>query len=190
MLNKWGTPWIGFWSCLLSLGVFLLLFSFCKNAKITENEEKASISPEKGPGVGDSIVVIDEVKFVIRSYFWQDFMPMIPPQGPPFYLVFKLKVTNNTDRALIDFYAVKTNLFYEDDNEKFHSFSLIPAGGTKPKERILPKETKNFEYTNDRTEIFSPKIEEGTKLYGQILFSWDGKKQILTSSPSEVKYTH
>jgi len=179
------------WFCLLFVGVFLFFFSFCKKVQITKSEVSVPIPPpEKSPGIGDSTVVIDDVEFVIKSYFWQDFMPMIPKKGPPFYLLFKLKITNKKEKELVDFCAVKTTLYYEQTNQQFHSFYLIPTAGTKPKEKILPGQTKNLEYTNDRSEVFSPKIEQGTKLYAQILLSWNRKEHILTSPPSGVEYTY
>ncbi len=175
---------------LLILGVILLFF-FCRSGKITKNDVIFHIlPPEKSPVIGDSIVVIDDVEFVIKSYFWQDFMPLIPKKGPPFYLSFRLIITNNSEEEIADFYAVKTTLYYQEANQQFHSFYLIPAASTKPKEKILPGQTKSLEYTNDRSEAFSPEIEQGTKLYGQILLSWDGKEHILTSPPSKVEYTY
>lgn len=179
------------WICFLFFLVIFVFFSACKKGQITEVDEIITIPPpEKSPGIGDSTVVIDNVEFVIKSYFWQDFMPMIPKKGPPFYLLFKLKITNKKEKELVDFCAVKTTLYYEQTNQQFHSFYLIPTAGTKPEEKILPGQTKNLEYTNDRSEVFSPKIEQGTKLYAQILLSWNRKEHILTSLPSGVEYTY
>lgn len=177
--------------------IVLVLFSLflgfggCKKSALTPEADLVKVpSPEKLPQEKDSVVVIDDLKFTISSYFWQDFMPMIPPKGPPFYLNFKIEIKNNSRRPIKGFTALTTTLYYLETQKIFHGFGLIPAADTKPEETILPQERKTLIFTNDREEIFSPQIERGTKLYGRIMVKWNGKKYLLTSPPAGVTYTY
>jgi hypothetical protein len=175
---------------LLLFGVFL---SFCgceKSAFTPENDLVEVPPPEKAPQEKDSIDVIDDIKFTISPYFWQDFMPTIPPGGPPFYLKFKIEIKNYTEKPIKGFSALMTTLYYLDTQEVVHNFWLIPSGNTQPEETILPGEEKILIYTNAREEIFSPKIEQGTELFGRILVKWNEVKHLLTSPPAGVVYTY
>jgi hypothetical protein len=173
----------------LLLGLFFL--NGCKGRNVIKNGDQAEIPPpEKIPLPTDTAEVLGGIKVIISGYFWQDFMPIVPPEGPPFYILFKFKITNNSQSKIENFSANLATLYYDKTKDRFYTFKLIPAGNTKPKEEILPKETKYLEYTNDRTEKFSPQIEEGTKLYGRILVSWEGKEHIFTSPPIPVVFTY
>ena len=134
--------------------------------------------------------MIDGIRFKIYPYFWQNFMPMVPPAGPPFYLNFKIEVQNLTGRPITSFSALFTSLYYVDTQKLFHSFRLMPTANTQPEETILPQEKKTLIYTNDREEVFSPQVEQGTKLYARIMATWDGKKHVLTSPPVNVVYAY
>jgi len=181
---------------LLRICVFFLLLglsflSGCKGGEVIKNGDKSEVSPpERIPLPADTAEVLDGIKIIISGYFWQDFMPVIPPEGPPFYILFKFKITNNSQSKIDDFSASLATLYYDKTKDRFHTFKLIPSANTKPLEEILPKETKYLEYTNDRAEEFSAQIEEGTKLYARILVSWDGKENIFTSPPIPVVFTY
>lgn len=173
----------------LLLGLFFL--SGCKGRNVIKNGDKLEVPPpERIPLPADTAEVLGGIKIIISGYFWQDFMPVIPPEGPPFYILFKFKITNNSQSKIDDFSASLATLYYDKTKDRFHTFKLIPSANTKPLEEILPKETKYLEYTNDRAEEFSAQIEEGTKLYARILVSWDGKENIFTSPPIPVVFTY
>jgi len=162
----------------------------CKKLALTPEAELIEVPPsERLPQERDSVMVIHDLKFSISSYFWQDFMPMIPPEGPPFYLHFRIEVKNNSGRPIKGLTALAATLYYLETQKIFHSFRLIPTANTQPAETILPKEGKTLIYTNDREEIFSPQTEQGTKFYGRIMVRWSGKTHLLTSPPAGVGYT-
>ena len=177
--------------------VVLILFSLflgfggCKKSALISEVDLIEVPPpEKLPQEKDSVIVIDHVKLTISSYFWQDFMPIIPPKGPPFYLNLAIEIENNSTRPIQGFTVLMTTLYYLDTQKIFHGFRLIPAGNTQPEETILPQERKTLIYTNDREEIFSPQIERGAKLYGRIMVKWNGERYLLTSPPAGVAYTY
>lgn len=177
-------------SFLILCAVFLN-FSGCEKSTVIPEIGLIEVPPpERFPQEKDSIMVIDDVKFTISSYFWQDFMPAIPPQGPPFFISFGIKVKNLTGRPLRGLAASHSTLYYFDTQRVFRSFRLIPGADTKAEQTILPGEEKALTYTNDRSEIFSPEIEQGTRLYGRIMVRWNGRTCLLTSPPAGVSYTY
>jgi len=179
-----------FFIFLVLCSVFLLLGGCQKSTLIPEDNAAQVPPPLTFPQEKDSVMVIDDVKFTISTYFWQDFMPVIPPDGPPFYLNLRIEIQNNSQKAVKDFSAFTITLYHLDTQEILHGFRLIPALNTKPEETILPQERKTLTYTNDREEIFSPQIEQGIKLYGRIMVKWNGKEHLLTSPPQEVTFTY
>lgn len=179
-----------FFTFLVLYSVFLLLGGCQKSTLIPENNVAQVPPPLTFPQEKDSVMVIDDVKFTISSYLWQDFMPMIPPDGPPFYLNLEIEIQNNSGKEIRDFSALMITLYYPDTQTIFHDFKLIPAANTKPEEIILPQERRTLSYTNEREEIFSPQIEKGIKLYGRIMVKWNGKEYLLTSPPQEVIFTY
>jgi hypothetical protein len=169
---------------------YVLLWNGCERSITPSKNNFMEIPPaERSPQEKDSVFVIDDIKFKISVYFWQDFMPRVPPGGPPFYLNFKIYVHNLTERPIRGFSAPVATLYYSETQSLFHSFRLIPVATTQPEETILPQEKKRLIYTNDREEIFSPQVEQGTKLYARIMVMWNGKKHLLTSPPAGVAYT-
>lgn len=175
----------------LILSNIFLFFSGCKKSALTPETDLIPVPPpERSPQDKDSIVVIDDLKFTISSYFWQDFMPVIPPEGPPFYLKINMEIKNDIRGRLEGFSALMATLYYLDTSKFFHNFRLTPAANTKQEETIFAQERRTLIYTNDRKEIFSPQIEQGTKLYGRIMVEWNGKKHLLTSPPADVTYTY
>lgn len=175
----------------LTFFVALLSFAGCRKSALAPQRNPVQVPPpERFPQEGDSVSVIDDVKFTISPYFWQDFMPTIPPGGPPFFLCLEIKVKNYTGKPLRGFTAWMTTLYYFGTQEVFHTFQLIPGAETQSEETLLPQEEKTLTYTNDRKSTFSPQIEQGTKLYGRIMVRWNGKIYLLTSPPASVAYTY
>ncbi len=180
---------------LFTLIILMLFYVFlgngCERSIPPSKTDLLEIPPaERFPQEKDSVFVINDIKFKISPYFWQDFMPLVPPEGPPFYLNFKIEVQNLAGRPMRDFSAIIATLYYFDTQNLFHSFKLIPTASTQPEETILPQEKRTLIYTNDRNEIFSPRIEQGTKLYARIAVRWDGEQHLLTSPPASVAYTY
>jgi len=175
----------------LVLFLGLLSFSGCKESTLGPESDLAEILPqERCPQEGDSVVVTDGVKITVTPYFWQDFMPTIPPGGPPFFLCFGIKVKNYAGKPLRGFTALIATLYYPDTQKVFHTFQLVPDAGTRTEETFLPGEEKTLSYTNDRKRVFSPHIEQGTKLYGRIMVKWNGKTCLLSSPPAGVVFTY
>ena len=176
---------------LLILCAVFLNFNGCEKSPVTPETHLIKVPPpERFPQEKDSIMVIDDVKLTISPYFWQDFMPAVPPQGPPFFVSFEIEVKNCTGEPLIGFAALVTTLYYSDTQRAFRSFRLTPVADTKTEQTILPGQEKRLAYTNDRTQIFSPEIEQGTKLYARIMARWDAEIHLLTSPPAGVGRTY
>jgi hypothetical protein len=177
--------------CVFFISLGLSFLSGCKGGGVIKNGDKSEVPPpERIPLPADTAEVLGGIKIIISGYFWQDFMPVIPPEGPPFCILFKFKVTNNSQSKIENFSATLITLYYDKTKDRFYTFKLISSANTKPQEEILPKETKYLEYTNDRAEKFSPQLEEGTKLYGRILVSWNGEEHIFTCPPIPVVFTY
>lgn len=185
---------LGYFRLFTSLVVilfFVLLWNGCERSVPPSKTELLEIPPaERSPQEKDSVFVINDIQFKISPYFWQDFMPLVPPEGPPFFLNFKIEIHNLTGKHVNGFSALIAALYYFDTQHLFQSFKLIPTASTQPEETISPLEKKTLIYTNDRNEIFSPQIEKGTKLYARIVVRWDGEKHLLTSPPASVAYTY
>lgn len=180
-----------FFTLIILILFCVLLWNGCERSTHPSKTDLMEIPPaERFPQEKDSVFAINGIRFKISPYFWQDFMPMVPPGGPPFYLNFKIEIQNLTGKPMRSFSAFVTTLYYVDTQKLFQSFRLIPAANTQPEETILPQEKKILIYTNDRKEVFSPHIEKGTKLYARIMVMWDGKKHLLISPPVSVVYTY
>lgn len=127
--------------------------------------------------------------FNASAYYWQDFMPITPAEGPPFMFVIWVTVTNNGNSTAYNFTAVKATLYFAGTLKPLHTFALgrvdTGANSTSPGSTIV------MEFTNQRTEAFSPSLEEGTGLYARVLITWaDSQEAVLTTPPSPVHFTY
>ncbi|MDF1540956.1 MAG: hypothetical protein P1Q69_18820 [Candidatus Thorarchaeota archaeon] len=123
--------------------------------------------------------------------YWQDFMPAVPPEGPPFYLVIKINITNIGDTTVTDLFAPRVTIYYNSTYQSLVTLNLTTVLRFFAPLSISPGESTVVEFTNDRSTIFSPSIEEGTVLYSQVLFSWEGGNEaILTTAPNDLLFTH
>jgi hypothetical protein len=171
--------------------VALLSFTGCRKSALAPQRDLVRVPPpEKFPEEGGSVPVIDDVKLNITPYFWQDFMPTIPPGGPPFLLCFEIQIKNRTGKSLRGLTAGMTTLYYSYTQEVFHTFQLIPGAESEAEETLLLQEEKTLAYANVRKSTFSPQIEQGTKFYGRILVKWNGKIYLLSSPPASLVYTY
>ena len=167
-----------------------LLIGCKKNQAIRQGEVLKVPPPQKPATETDSIKVIDNVKFEVTPYFWVNLLPTLPSEKPPFYLSLQIKITNNSTQEITDFSALAISLYNAGSSLEFHSFLLVPVEKTQLKEKIPIGETKILNYTNDRTEVFSPQIDKKMKLYGRVLINLNETQQVLTTIPTPVEFTY
>ncbi len=165
----------------LGLGVFGLILNLSDPLQVPP--------PPSPPDEDPEIVITQELETWAEVMYWQDFMPAIPEEGPPFYLIIWINVTNTGTTPITDFDAVRATIYFHNTSMPLVTLSLhkvIPEGS-----EVGPRESIVFEFTNDRETIFSPTIEEGAVLYSRVLTGWgDGNEMILTTPPSALGYTH
>ncbi len=141
----------------------------------------------------DEIQIVSSGGLLIwaEAEYWQDFMPTIPPEGPPFYLVIRINITNIGDSIITDIFAPRVTIYYNSTFQSLVTFNLTTVLQYFAPLSISPGESTVIEFTNDRSTIFSPSIEEGSVLYSQVLFSWEGGNEaILTTTPNGLQFTH
>ena len=165
---------------IIGVGLFIVL----------RDESKQQVPPPEEPPTDEVVPLqVENLELEASATFWQNFMPIIPPEGPPFYLVLELTVTNYGPTTISGFKAVRTTVYFANSKDVLHTFQLEPLDPEN--NSIHPGETITFEFTNERTTIFSPDLEEGTKFYARILVSWKPEHtEILTSPPVSVEFTY
>lgn len=147
--------------------------------------------PVEPPGDEPEIVTKDGLEAWASTIYSQDFMPEIPEEGPPFYTVIWLNVTNKGNITVTNFHAVRVTIYFCNTNLPLVTLDLVSNIQYFVWPEIRPGKCADFEYINLRDTIFSPTIEEGTLLYSRILTQWEnGGEMILTSPPSALFYTH
>ena len=144
--------------------------------------------PLSPPGDSVDTVVSQGLEARAEAVYWQDFMPMIPEEGPPFFSVVHVNVTNTGNAAVSDFKAIRMTIYFDDSMVPLVTLNLTLVGDLP---EIGPGENVVLEFTNSREQIYSPTIDESTRLYSRVLVIWsDGMEMILTTPPSPVLYTH
>ncbi|MFX0108407.1 MAG: hypothetical protein ACFE7R_09000 [Candidatus Hodarchaeota archaeon] len=126
------------------------------------------------------------------AVFWQDFMPSIPEEGPPFYLVLRVNVTNMGNGTIFGLDMPRVTVYFNNTFTPLHSFHIDPGVACCDDENAVPPgETLILEFTNRREAIFSPDLDEGTGLYARAVFIWetDGEA-ILTTPPNALSFTY
>jgi hypothetical protein len=165
----------------LGLGVFGLVLNMSDPLQVPP--------PPAPPDEDPEIVITQELESWAEVMYWQDFMPAIPEEGPPFYLIIWINVTNTGTTTVTDFDAVRTTVYFYNTSTPLVTLSLHRA--TPESSEIGPRESVVFEFTNDRETFYSPTIEEGAVLYSRVLIRWgNGSEMILTTPPAELLYTH
>lgn len=132
----------------------------------------------------------ESVEVTAEAIYSQNFMPIVDDDGPPFYVLVRINVTNTGDTTLETLNALRTTLYYNGTLTAFATLNLTLAVRTLLPITVEPGESLMIEFINDRSEVFSPIIDEGTYLYARVLFQWDYGKGILTTPPSDVLFTH
>jgi hypothetical protein len=147
--------------------------------------------PVTPPGDEQEIVVAGDLELWAEADFWQDFMPLVPPEGPPFYTLIRINITNTGSSALEHFDAPKVTVYFNDSFDVLVTLNLTLGIQTFVPIVVQPGESIIVEYINNRNEIFSPTVDEGKGLYARVLFQWGvGEETILTTVPSELEFTY
>ncbi|MFW9893856.1 MAG: hypothetical protein ACFFFO_16745 [Candidatus Thorarchaeota archaeon] len=147
--------------------------------------------PTEPPGDDPEIVSKDGLEAWAEAIYWQDFMPAIPEEGPPFYTIIWLNVTNTGNTTITNFHAVRATIYFHNTSQELVTLDLTSNIQYFVWPQIGPGENVVFEFTNVRDSIFSPSIEEGAVLYSRVLTTWEtGSEMILTAPPSELSYTY
>lgn len=175
---------------LIILSLFSTIMGFDQKQKPAPPVETSVPVAAKIPAPSDSVTVIENVRLSISSYFWKDFMPAVPPAGPPFYLSILIQFKNQSAQPLNSFSVEKVSLYFAGSRKLFHTFQLISEGNNTASEKIAKGETKILRYTNTRERLFTGKIERGTQLYGRIRVHLNGKTFDLSIPPSPVHFTY
>ncbi len=169
----------------IALGsLFLITFLSLNQPALSEVKP-----PDKFPTEADTLQVIDKVTIVTDLYLWQNFMPGPEESGPPFYVSLQLTVRNGNNKSLVGFKATELTLYPENSKEPFHTFRLSSDDPQEPVE-IKPGQEEYFTYTNDRKEVFSPKIEKNAIFYARVKLIWGGKERVITSPVVGVEFTY
>lgn len=167
----------------LGLGVFGLILNMTDPVQVPP--------PTNPPGEEPEIVSSNEIEAWAEAIYWQDFMPAIPEEGPPFYVIVWVNVTNTGSTTVYDFEAVRVTIYFQNASTPLVTFNLFSYDVLSEWAEIGPGESFLIELTNERETIFSPTIEEGAVLYSRVLTRWgNGSEMILTSPPSNLFYTH
>lgn len=147
--------------------------------------------PAEPPGEDPEISVENELEAWAVAVYWQDFMPMIPAEGPPFCTVIWINVTNTGNTTVTNFHAVRVTIYFYNNSLPLGTLNLTSRIQYFVWPEIRPGESAVFEYTNAGSSIFSPTVEEGAVLYSRVLTRWEnGNEMVLTTPPSELGYTH
>ncbi|MHA2424911.1 MAG: hypothetical protein ACXAEF_08995 [Candidatus Thorarchaeota archaeon] len=142
------------------------------------------------PGDDSDIVKNDGLEAWAEAIYWQDFIPAIPEEGPPFYTSICVNVTNKGNTTVTNFYAGRVTIYFLNSMVPLATLDLMSNIQYFIWPLIRPGESVVFEFTNIRESIFSPSVEEGVVLYSRVLTGWgNGSEMILTTPPSALVYT-
>ncbi|MHA2143363.1 MAG: hypothetical protein ACXADC_18285 [Candidatus Thorarchaeota archaeon] len=146
--------------------------------------------PAEPPGEELEPIVRDDLLASAIAVYWQDFMPIAPSEGPPFYTIIRINVTNTGNTTVTNFHAVRVTIYFHNSSLPLVTLDVTSTIQYFVWPEIRPGESAEFEYTNVRDSIFSPTIEEGAVLYSRVLTRWEnGNEMILTTPPSPLEYT-
>jgi hypothetical protein len=147
--------------------------------------------PSSPPGNESEIVTAGQLVVWAEAEFSQDFMPAIPPEGPPFHSFIKINITNTGDTHIWDINAHRITIYYNGTLEPLVTLNITTVAQFLIPVNVGPGQSIVVDYINLSDEVYSPTIEEGTGLYGRVLFTWSGTLEaILTTAPSALYFTH
>ena len=139
------------------------------------------------PGDDPDIIVSNNLRIWAEAIYDQDFMPVVPEEGPPFRMTIWVNITNTGNTTVSNFEAVRTTIYFQSNSMPLVTLELILVEDST---QINPGESRILRFHNDYESIFSPTVEEGTVLYSRILIRWgENVEEILTTPPSALHYT-
>ena len=147
--------------------------------------------PDEPPSEVVGNITVEGLDLAASAFFWQDFMPSIPPEGPPFYLVIRVNVTNNGNSTIFGLDVSRVSVYFS-NLTLLHTFDIeLGVSCCSDEFSVAPGHTEIFEFTNNRETVFSPEVAEDTELFAQVLIIWDSDGQaILTTPMVHLLYTH
>ncbi|MHA1908750.1 MAG: hypothetical protein ACW98Y_15730 [Candidatus Thorarchaeota archaeon] len=147
--------------------------------------------PSSPPGNETEIVTAGNLTVWAEAQFSQDFMPAIPPEGPPFYSFISINITNNGEESVSDISAHRITIYYNNSLNALVTLNITTVNQFFAPISVSPGESTVIDFINLSNEIYSPTIDQGTGLYGRILFSWNGNQDtILTTVPTSLLFTY
>ncbi len=174
------------------LALVIILVVTVAGTLVILSDFTSPIAPPDAPptGVVDPVIV-DDLQLSITAYFWQDFMPDIPPEGPPFYLVLRVKATNLGNTTVLGLNVFAVTVYFGDSLNVLHTFKIEPGLACCFDEfTVPPNRSELFEFTNDRETVFSPELDEGVILYARVQVVWDNGESIVTTAPAPLGFTY
>lgn len=145
--------------------------------------------PTHLPGADPEVFITGNLTAWAEAVYWQDFMPFVPPEGPPFLVVVDVNVTNKGTSTISGLEIPRLTIYFDGTRTPLATLSLHVVSSELSE--IGPGESFVIQLTNDRDTVFSPSIEEGTALYSRVLLEWEiGNTMILTTPPSTLFYTY
>jgi hypothetical protein len=145
--------------------------------------------PTHLPGSDPEVFMNGKLAAWAEAVYWQDFMPSIPTEGPPFLLVVDVNVTNTGTSTIAGLEIPRLTIYFNGTSNPLVTLNLQVVSSELSE--IGPGESFVIQLTNDRDTIFSPSIEKGTALYSRVLLEWEtGNTMILTTPPSALHYTY
>ncbi|MFW9861470.1 MAG: hypothetical protein ACFFEX_07290 [Candidatus Thorarchaeota archaeon] len=147
--------------------------------------------PDEPPSQGVEPVIVDDFELTATAYFWQDFMPEIPPEGPPFYLVIRLNATNHANTTVFGLNVRAVTVYFGGSRNVLHTFKIQPGLTCCFDEfTVSSNSSQLIQFTNDRETIYSPDLEEGIDLYARIHVVWDNGEALITTPPGPLGFTY
>jgi hypothetical protein len=147
------------------------------------------VGPPMVPPSGSvETTVVGNLTFEASASFRQDFMPIIGPQGPPFWFTIRVTVNNSGPEIASGFNITKATVYFGGTILALQSFDIHLV---QPEEYLVPSgEIETFLMTNSREIVYSPTLTEGTMLYARVLVTLsNGNWIVLTSPPAPLGFT-
>lgn len=164
---------------IVGVGIFAVLL----------NSNNYQVPPPSNLPDGEiQIVTSGDLQLWAKAEYTQDFMPVIPPDGPPFYCFITINITNIGENTIDDLGASRVTIYYNSSFEALVTLNLTTAYNYFAPLSVRPGESIAVAFIN--YDSFYPTIDEGTVLYSRVLFHWSGGESILTTAPSALLYTH
>jgi hypothetical protein len=155
----------------LMIGTVILVFLSCRTiVPITDEVE----------------LRIDDITVTAEGTWYAVHRPIIPPEGPTFFIHLEIVIENASDENISDFMATKITLYYENTDDEFVTFSLQLQDGTAGGTEIPSGVIDTLVYINK--DAYHSDIAEGTMLYGCVNVEWQGAEVSLATPASSVEY--